>query len=100
MARSPHLYQQHLKGWWSSRGSSLLLLLMCAPVILAGCDGLFSSDPSTKPGGDRNNSSLIGQENARPGTTNWRIPAGDVASTQIQAYADALSVLPGQTLTF
>ncbi len=39
-------------------------------------------------------------ENARPGTTSWKIPAGQAASTEIQAYVGEVSVLPGQKLTF
>jgi len=34
------------------------------------------------------------------GTNSWQIPGGKEATTQIQAYASATSVLPGQTLTF
>ena len=45
-------------------------------------------------------SNAITLENALPGTSNWEIPDGKGASTQIQAYASATSVLPGQTLTF
>ena len=39
-------------------------------------------------------------ENALPGTTNWQIPDASASSTQIQAYASATSVQPGQMLTF
>ncbi len=42
----------------------------------------------------------IARENAYPGTSNWKIPPSKGASTQIQAYADATSVQPGQKLTF
>lgn len=38
-------------------------------------------------------------ENARPGAWSWIIPQNDASVTQIQAYADATSVLPGQKLT-
>lgn len=43
---------------------------------------------------------LIGRENMQPGTTDWQIPNGHVATTQIQAYVSARSVAPGQALTF
>ena len=43
---------------------------------------------------------VIVDENARPGTDSWMIPPHKGASIEIQAYADATSVLPGQTLTF
>jgi hypothetical protein len=39
-------------------------------------------------------------ENAAFGTTGWMIPAGAEATIQIQAYASARSVAPGQSLTF
>ena len=42
----------------------------------------------------------IVRENALPGTNDWQIPKGQGATTQIQAYASATSVLPGQKLTF
>jgi len=45
-------------------------------------------------------SKKIVNENLRPGTSNWRIPISRQASTQIQAYANVTSVLPGQKLTF
>lgn len=45
-------------------------------------------------------STIIAHENALRGTTDWMIPTGKEASTQIQAYASATSVLPGQTLSF
>lgn len=43
---------------------------------------------------------VIANENAHPGTSKWKIPLNKGASTQIQAYASATSVAPGQTLTF
>lgn len=39
-------------------------------------------------------------ENSLPGTPNWQIPDNKAASTQVQAYSGATSVLPGQPLTF
>src|SRR6266700_5281832 len=42
----------------------------------------------------------IALENTHPGTTNWVIPEVKAAITEIQAYAGATSVLPGQKLTF
>jgi hypothetical protein len=43
---------------------------------------------------------IIMNENAYLGTTSWQIPYDQGASTQIQAYANATSVSPGQKLTF
>ena len=42
----------------------------------------------------------IVRENALPGTTGWEIPDAKAATTEIQAYTNATSVLPGHTLTF
>ncbi|HXX79632.1 MAG TPA: hypothetical protein VEI53_14140, partial [Ktedonobacteraceae bacterium] len=38
-------------------------------------------------------------ENTLPGTTQWQIPEGKTATTQIQAYTSARSVTPGQKLS-
>ena len=45
-------------------------------------------------------SQAIIRENARKGTTSWNIPATQGATTQIQAYTSAPSVLPGHTIIF
>ncbi len=45
-------------------------------------------------------SNIIVKENAHLGTNSWQIPYDKGASTQIQAYASATSVSPGQKLTF
>lgn len=42
----------------------------------------------------------IVEENSLPGTTDWLVPPNMAATTEIQAYAAALSVAPGQTQTF
>ncbi len=47
-----------------------------------------------------NTSKVIIGENAHLGTSSWSIPDGKEAITQIQAYASATSVSPGQKLTF
>src|SRR5690349_3180481 len=44
-------------------------------------------------------SNAIIQENAKLGTISWEIPSDRAATTEIQAYADANSVIPGQKLT-
>jgi len=45
-------------------------------------------------------SNIIVKENAHPGTSDWQIPGNKGAITQIQAYASATSVSPGQMLIF
>src|SRR5947209_1529141 len=42
----------------------------------------------------------IERENEQLGTLKWEIPPSRVASIQIQAYASATSVSPGEKLTF
>ncbi len=49
---------------------------------------------------DGSTESIIATENAHPGTRSWEIPSDRKASIEIQAYASATSVLPGQKLTF
>jgi hypothetical protein len=54
----------------------------------------FSQSTVISPG------NIIAHENALDGTSSWIIPTGHGASTQIQAYASATSVQPGQPLKF
>lgn len=60
-----------------------------------GQDLTFSL-PSATPQGNN----IIEQENALQGTEGWKIPPGQGATTQIQAYSSETSVAPGQTITF
>jgi len=82
----------------------VVVFFMVAAVVLAGImsgQGLFASTTSS---GDSQTPVTSGNpivlENARQGTDGWKIPTGKESSTQIQAYASATSVLPGQELTF
>lgn len=52
--------------------------------------------PTATPGP---NDQVIVEENQLPGTTDWLIPDAEAATTEIQAYAGATSLSPGQTLT-
>src|SRR6266700_6548513 len=82
----------------------VVVFFIVAAVVLAGIisgPGLFASKKSI--GGSQTpvtSENPIVLENAHLGTDSWRIPRGKEASTQIQAYASATSVLPGQELTF
>ena len=76
----------------------IVALLLLVGVILAAV--LFSLSPQFGHQQMATSTNAIVLENAHPGTTSWKIPKGKAASTQIQAYASATSVLPGQTLTF
>src|SRR5712691_2800064 len=81
-----------------------VVFFLLAAVVLAGImsgSGLFAS--KTRIGGSQTpvtSGNPIVLENTHLGTDSWRIPHGKEASTQIQAYASATSVLPGQELTF
>lgn len=95
-----------------------LLLLLVACLTLSCAPGESSSgqtptttprpqasatattNPYTTPTPPPSHSSVIAQENAQPGSAGWIIPSGELATTEIQAYASATSVVPGDTLTF
>src|SRR5437667_4003340 len=84
--------------------SKYVVFFMLFGWVLVGCIPL--------PGGQGDNkqqysassatvtSSVIARENDLQGTASWKISAGKGAITQIQAYASATSVQPGQPLTF
>ncbi len=83
---------------------SVVVFFIVAAVVLAAImsgPGLFASKTSI---GDSQAPVTSGNpivlENAHLGTNSWKIPQRKEASTQIQAYASATSVLPGQQLTF
>lgn len=79
----------------------ILALSVIASVILAGV--LLSSGvliEHSRTSTTSTSSNVIVFENAHPGTTSWKIPEGKAASTEIQAYAGATSVLPGEKLSF
>jgi hypothetical protein len=76
----------------------VLLAAFFGPALLAekngGADPDEDNSPSAVAAGN-----IITRENAQPGTLSWEIPSDKVATIQIQAYASANSVLPGQKLT-
>jgi len=88
------------------RGKMVLLAFVGVALVVL----LFGMISRTPGGSDQSGplsqaptgltSKVIMAENAHAGTSSWQIPYDRQASTQIQAYASALSVLPGQTLTF
>src|SRR5713226_3808966 len=82
----------------------VVVFFIVVAVVLAGSmfgPGLFASRTS---GGDPQTLVTSGNpiviENAHLGTDSWMIPRGKESTTQIQAYASATSVSPGQKLTF
>ncbi len=80
-------------------GVALLALLLS--LVLRPFPHPQASDPQV-PATPTSNiiNNTIMNENIHPGTSSWEIPGDKEATTQIQAYADATSVSPGQKLTF
>ncbi|HLZ63215.1 MAG TPA: N,N-dimethylformamidase beta subunit family domain-containing protein [Ktedonosporobacter sp.] len=76
--------------------------LLAAKFVPDYMKGLFGGQQSGKTQASAASSAPnpITLENALPGTTEWMIPAERSATVQIQAYAGARSVAPGQPLTF
>ncbi len=76
--------------------AGVLGAVLFGPALLSGTSNVSNdaSQPTTVVG------NAIVRENAQLGTISWRIPQGNEASIQIQAYASATSVLPGQKLSF
>ena len=98
-----------------SRGDvAFIIFVVVALVGLLFGLGLLSfgtskphAQPTATPTGNpivRKTATLTGnpivRENALTGTSDWQIPHGKGATIQIQAYASATSILPGQKLTF
>ena len=78
----------------------LLLVLFGLGVFPSGASRVLHADSLLTSTIITNTSNAIVRENALQGTTDWQIPDGHVASTQIQAYASSTSVLPENMLTF
>jgi hypothetical protein len=80
--------------------------IFAALVVVCAIAGLIMAmifiNPFSRSGlsNTTSTSNSIFRENAKPGTTEWQIPQGRGATIQIQAYASATSVLPGQKITF
>ena len=81
----------------------LVILTAALGTLLAGCSlsnpfsGHSSPSSTTTPANINN---AVARENQRIGTTSWDIPQDAAATTEIQAYASATSVSPGDDLTF
>lgn len=76
-------------------GSALVITKLLSPTNNSQPTSIASS-----PSLSSKESNPIVVENAVPGTTSWMIPPGLEATTEIQAYTNARSVSPGQSLTF
>jgi len=74
--------------------AAILVALLFGPGLLASGTSTGNLQTNVTSGNP------IVLENAHLGTNSWKIPSGKEATTQIQAYASATSVLPGQQLTF
>src|SRR6266704_474386 len=74
--------------------AAVLVALLLGPGLLASGTSTVNLHTNVTSG------NVIVLENAHQGTNSWQIPRGKEATIQIQAYASATSVLPGQKLTF
>src|SRR3954468_751964 len=83
----------------------IVIIGIAAPLIMLGQNFFW---PTPVSGGTTNQSgqqqasteTLIARENMQQGSSNWQIPDGRVATTEIQAYVDTRSISPGKQLTF
>jgi hypothetical protein len=75
-----------------------LIAVLYGSALLSGlsAQGKSLSSSTSTPTADNK----IVRENALPGTTSWQIPSSKQATTQIQSYANATSVIAGQKLSF
>ncbi len=109
-----HGYVHKQRGYWIYGGTYLRLRLIVGLIVFFTLVGVVLGGVLFGPGllfGASSRSidipqptaiagNAIVRENTQPGTISWKIPRGRDATTQIQAYASATSVLPGKTLTF
>jgi N,N-dimethylformamidase beta subunit-like, C-terminal len=82
-----------------SRGNVLFFGFIGVALLAVIASQIWWPAPHSQvPAASSNN--VIVNENYHIGTTSWQIPVTQGATTQIQAYASASSVTPGQQLTF
>src|SRR5438045_4979268 len=85
-------------------GVFFILMSLTFGFVLAGPGPLASNTQIASRTGSGattvRGDNAIARENAQLGTRKWEIPASRQASTQIQAYASATSVMAGEKLTF
>jgi hypothetical protein len=72
--------------------TSLAISATIVALVLSACGGSSRSSTSTVPATAAN---PVQQENSRPGTPGWAIPAG--AGTVVTGYSSETSVAPGQS---
>ena len=75
----------------------LLSIALLGPSILSRTEGI-QANVNTNPAPETGNA--IVRENQKQGAPGWVIPINKESKTQIQAYADATSVAPGQKINF
>ena len=77
---------------------SVLITLLLNPNLLSPTNSYSGS--ANKLAKTTDFANPIVRENAQLGTSAWQIPFGRAATTQIQAYANTTSILPGGTIVF
>ncbi len=78
--------------------SAVLVAVLFGPGLVLS--GVTSGGKQFLKNKETSTSNVIALENLHLGTVRWQIPGDKAASTQIQAYAGATSVFPGQKLAF
>jgi hypothetical protein len=84
--------------------SLVIALAEAGPSVFTGLAGSGSTSASGDQYNAQSSASVpnnpVARENAQQGTTGWQIPDDLAATSQVQAYASATSVAPGQSITF
>lgn len=99
----PHTSQRPTRARWQTIIVAFLLLSLVAQLSSCAFPSLFETPTTKTPVATQTGVSvgdIIKQENAKQGTPDWVIPSRAQATTEIQAYASATSVAPGDTLRF
>lgn len=81
----------------------LLIVVLFGSGLLTPAALSFSNTASTQDSSSQTTmttQNIIVSENTLLGTSSWEIPKAKEATIQIQAYASATSVSPGQTISF
>lgn len=84
--------------------SLVIVLVEAGPAALNGMSGSGSSSASEDQTVSQPSAAVpnnpIAKENALQGSSGWQIPDDLAATSQVQAYAGATSIAPGQSITF
>src|SRR5690242_17715967 len=84
--------------------SLLIALIEAGPAVFTGTAGSGAASSNANQTTTQPQTAVpnnpIAQENAQQGSSGWQIPDDLAATSQIQVYAGATSIAPGQSITF